>query len=318
MGAKLVILTGAGSSVNYGFPLGRELFDHITGSAPVLREDDNLLRSIELDQHNQYRGQVASLRLGSIDVAARHIRESNPALFEWCKFKVAQAILQHEAQLQYSNHDDDWVRRLRTQLTAKLPPGYTPSFKDVSILTLNYDRVIEHLFYRGFAAVDEQKALAQLAALNVVHVHGSVGNYAMTTHLPHSIRFGTTLSGAICQAGSGLIRLYFEDLFQDKRVIAANAIAEAETFLVMGVGSAMDQVYPLIQSALERRTKIRFGGGPLHVIVAAPDMAGVRERQVQRAFNALQVPATLEVVAGTCSMALDRLDWDSLLSDRRG
>ena len=168
------LVLGAGASQPYQFPLGAKLRRDIlnVGSNP------HLLRSSELGNHWQLAEFLEAFRqsrLYSID----SFLTARPEMAEVGKLAIAAVLLEYETTYaSYLTADEqNWYDYLWNQL-ANGHSWEELSFDNLSIVTFNYDRSLEHFLLTAMMGTYKQTlgdAAKKLKQLKIVHVYGDIG-----------------------------------------------------------------------------------------------------------------------------------------------
>ena len=173
-----MLVLGAGASNPYGFPLGADLKNSIVATQKPMLEHE--LRVLHYDNATitEFRD---ALRYGShatIDIFLE--RKTN--------FREIGAYFIAEAISRCESHDalfsrQDWYADLFRLLGLETLGGEMP---DVSIVTLNYDRSLEHFLAKNidYNCPHElvERAHERRKSLKIVHAHGSLGPYPETMY----------------------------------------------------------------------------------------------------------------------------------------
>jgi len=174
-----VFILGAGASHPYGFPLGMELKAQMIArcSQPQARK---ILRSVGFDE-DIIREMILALRgtyLPTIDIF----------LEKKTRFRSLGAYLIAYTFLPREKHDalfpqHDWYAFLYKFLNFE---SDSPSGSGISFVTLNYDRSLEHFLRKSidFNCPDHliDSAYAKLRQIEIVHAHGSLGEYPAVSY----------------------------------------------------------------------------------------------------------------------------------------
>lgn len=166
---KTVLFLGAGSSNPYGLPLGSQLQDEMVANY----DDSKLIKSgFKDDEIIMFKEALRYNKYGTID----EFLERKTRFREIGSYSIAQTILKKE------NADNlfpqrDWYGGLFDSINFERE---IPKIKNLSIVTLNYDRSLEHFLINNieYNCHDSNIALAHtmLSFIDIIHLHGSVGN----------------------------------------------------------------------------------------------------------------------------------------------
>ena len=133
----------------------------------------------------------------------------NPEFMQLGKLAIMLCILEAEKKSRFrestNTHQQDWYSYLYQKLTDDLitkEDCRRLSENNVSFITFNYDRSLEHFFYESlkysFNGIKEAIILEQLSKLRIIHIFGQIDNLDWQTPQKH-IKYGnvkglTTLS----------------------------------------------------------------------------------------------------------------------------
>ena len=169
-----VFILGAGASLPYGFPLGRGLRDRVCALGGKARE---LIgeAGYDLAQYDEFQQRLRYSAYTSVD----WFLEDYPEYIEVGKSLIAGSLIPFENEEKLfppGSPTDHWYELLLN--TMDTPRGSFAHNK-LSIITFNYDRSLEHYMFRALTvrSCSEEKALDALSSLEVVHVHGTLGEF---------------------------------------------------------------------------------------------------------------------------------------------
>ena len=235
-----VLILGAGSSAHCGYPLGVTLIsrlcsldDHwIQHNAPNIWEIDDIKAFLKkLSYSGHY----------SIDT----FLESNPSMADMGKFLITQELKKQEhIDNLFPATKSGWYQYLFNRL---LPEKGNNNFADnkLSIITFNYDRSIEAYLHTALQArlnIDERDATEFLKQLNIIHVHGILGDYPTIPYT--NMETNTEMLIAISQK----IQIIYEIADQEDRFCnsmfeqAHEALLNAERIYFLGFGFHPDNI----------------------------------------------------------------------------
>jgi hypothetical protein len=168
-----ILILGAGASVPYGFPSGRNLKtiilrrlfqDDIIGSyGPMGFEKGIILR---------FRAEFRQSGVDSIDAFLEH----RPEFINLGKNAIAEALIPFEQEQLLFPPVNDWYGYLLNQLNAQHNQFAN---NRLSILTYNYDRSLEWYLYKALKArfgLNDENALIMIKSIPIIHLHGKLGN----------------------------------------------------------------------------------------------------------------------------------------------
>ena len=166
-----VLLLGAGASVAYGYPTGGELREQI------ILNGESILPAIDSRYGPRARKFSEDFRdsaLYSID----SFLEKRKELAVEGKLCRAEILLKCEERYTHAKEPaQDWYADLWNRLCT--PEFEALDLSQLSVVTFNYDRSLEHYLLRAIMAtygVARQLALEKLRAFRIIHVYGSLGD----------------------------------------------------------------------------------------------------------------------------------------------
>lgn len=177
-GKKVVFVLGAGSSCDFGFPVGDGLSQHI------LNDNHDFIKNIFPEGHvEDFKFVFARSGLGSIDAFLEKTLShdyGNEFFYEIGKSMIANIILRREtpADMLSRNHWYHWLFNILKDDLACLTDGR------VRFVTFNYDLSFEQFFYQtilytlyGRAQTTTQQEEVQdiLFKMDIVHLYGRLG-----------------------------------------------------------------------------------------------------------------------------------------------
>lgn len=175
IGKNTVLILGAGASVDYGFPLGRDL---ITCICEQLSDEDSTLYSLLTQcgfNSNLIRKFAVPLKecnLPSIDA----FLENRPEFEEVGKAAIAGTLIPLEKKSNLSRKG--WYEYLHSKLIGK-----KDQFRNnkLSVITFNYDRSFEYSLFKAVRSaygLSDKECKAYLNTIPVIHVYGKLGDPA--------------------------------------------------------------------------------------------------------------------------------------------
>lgn len=168
---ETILVLGAGASVPYGYPTGKQLAHQI-----IQGENDNelikelLIMGIDDEKLKAFFRDFAMSSSPSIDAFLEYRQEH----LEIGKLIVARLLIQceHEKKLFGT---DDWYQYLWQHLGTSFDEFGN---NKLGIVTFNYDRSLEHFLFNAlkgkYGKTDEETA-DKLKQIPIVHVHGQIG-----------------------------------------------------------------------------------------------------------------------------------------------
>ena len=185
---KTVLVLGAGASMPYGFPSGRDLKDKICNmlSSPSDSSFEPLARMGFGENYLMIFAQALS-RSGQPSVDA--FLEHQPDFVELGKVVTAWSLLPYERthslfdewrekRLSVNINQNDWYELLFNELIEDVEFESFADKNELSVITFNYDRSLEHYLFtalwNSFPTRVEMCA-EKVNSIPIVHVHGCLG-----------------------------------------------------------------------------------------------------------------------------------------------
>ncbi len=171
-----VLVVGAGGSIPYGFPSGRDLTKEIirflSDPGTIARQPPGLTLTrlgIFRKRHNlrDLPKELQLSRQNSVDA----FLENRPEFVKLGKNAIAAVLIPRERQDRL-NETDDWYGYLFNRLFLNLKEG---ADSPLTIVTFNYDRSLDYFIYSGFEHsfhITGAELSQKLSKLRIIHVHG--------------------------------------------------------------------------------------------------------------------------------------------------
>ena len=275
---RTTLIVGAGCSAEYGLPVGDGLKDVIADSlyeigkpGPAGREaqrssahaDPILAKAVQ--EWGYERGStkyeaVAHHMSGGIRHASSidrylNLHRDNQAAVDVAKLAISRAILAAEQNSslsedgldltsiwQANNRNPHWLHELFLRLQDDAPlTEIEKVFSNLTIITFNYDRVIEHYLFHALRALgnlDNGEAARAMSRLNIVHPYGKIGRLPWqpedgSPDLPFGYR--RALAPHMLIASAQRLRTFTETVDDDDVIAAIHAgILTAEQIVFLG------------------------------------------------------------------------------------
>ena len=191
MGQEKLFVLGAGSSLEYGYPTGRDLINRITNELELYVGQLSSVEFYASDLFEDLKELVSSASelknallswAGPTSYIDKFLSNNSPKFDSIGKFAIALIILKCEHQLSrgnyslYQNNGDNWQRYLFDEFTSQ---HITSDLGELELngrfITFNYDRSFEHAFYR-FIKSQYHNATEDVinGLLKVKHIYGCV------------------------------------------------------------------------------------------------------------------------------------------------
>lgn len=340
---KTVFVVDAGGSFEVGLPVGDGLAIDITSrlrpptSATTRPADEKIADAIHtLSSHNEEDVvawfQAASSIALSMPLALSidnylHTHSDNSRIVQIGKLAIARCILAAEAKselfvrggtiINFHNlhskyrmlkKSPSWHNLLFKMLTENVKGNnLSHIFKDVCIITFNYDRCIEQYLTHAFAqfiGMPINQARDLVSGLEIIHPYGVVGDYFGS----YRTEFGSDLDHLRLVEVVNKIRTFTEQITDDDMMDVLNErLTEAHNVVFLGF-SFGDMNIKLLQASGER-VKKNIVGSALNI---SPSNLSLIEAEVRKALK-LEAPhhLPLHLKATTCSGILS--DYSRLL-----
>lgn len=210
-----VLIVGAGCSAEFGLPVGNTLKEeiadqlsylgqiHRSGSVDFISSegsDDSLRWAVERSGQEVGRRDWVRIANGLSDGIRHapsidnylHLHRDDEAAVAIGKLAIARQIILAEERSHLSESDIDlsyiksktkgaplWLQELVLHAQADVPRADMGQiFTNLTIITFNYDRVIEHYLYYSLmklGRLSEEQAAAALSKLSIIHPYGKIG-----------------------------------------------------------------------------------------------------------------------------------------------
>jgi hypothetical protein len=254
-----VFLLGAGASKDYGFPLGSELKQRMTGMA----QDKSLRKELsQLGLSAQELEDFARALKGTVHPTIDIFLEHKPRWRKLGAYLIAKTIMQAEATADMFPRKH-WYGYLYEQLALEAPRA---PLTNLSFVSLNYDRSLEHFLESTIEYDCHEARIAtartHLQALRILHPHGALGGYALGSYGREHETFDKI------KAASEEIRIISDNLEESKGYADAQAIiAAADRVVILGFGYHKQT----IQGLFKRAPKGQLIFGSMKACVPPPE-----------------------------------------------
>ncbi len=273
---KTVLVLGAGASVPYGFPTGKELvrkictpIDTYTSVGPPIGVTSKQLLDINVDP-DYYRHFQTVLNKAQMSVDA--FLENQKKYDEVGRKAIALALLPLEkSPVLFRNTMSDeeleklklkresWYQTLWEQLISS--PFSLDKFKknQLSVITFNYDRSLEHYLHQAIKSVSDppnHEIRDALNAIPIIHVYGSLGSLAWQSNDTEISYDSSGSSYAVIRSYKNidLIRTANPEEVSPAFQKSHKLLAEAERIFFLGFGFDQTNMRRLQLEQLPRRT----------------------------------------------------------------
>jgi len=269
---NVVFVLGAGASCPYGFPSGRELREQIisiyaSNCEAYLRTKERGKRLIPqaLNKAKRFVDKFRKSSTKSIDLFLVRNPEYSRAGKRAIIFRILDAERASGFREKARYRDQDWYAWLFEQMTDELlqKEDYSRfSENDVSFITFNYDRSLEHFLYdslvNSFIDIPEDKIIEQLNQIKICHVFGQVGPLEWQGQYSET-EYRASLSNINIDALCDNIKIVHEKGENPKLREAQELISKAHRVFFLGFGYAEENLDALNIPAILSDVRQVFG-----------------------------------------------------------
>ncbi|MQW73465.1 hypothetical protein GHK50_21080 [Sinorhizobium medicae] len=265
---NVVFVVGAGGSFDFGFPMGEQLKDQIANKLSIRFRDSGelaggdpqvvealraLARRKGLQSINPFLQSARSIASAmpqaiSIDNFL-HTHADEPDLVLIGKIAIAASILDAEGaskiymgrdkhSFDFSETKNVWHNTFCKILTENVQRSSIDNlFDNVSFITFNYDRCIEHYisnWLSNYMLVSLEEAQEWTSRLTVFHPYGQVGRLPWQQSADVKVPFGGRVDASDLIAVAEQIRTFTERVESDSLAPIRARIANADMIVYLG------------------------------------------------------------------------------------
>lgn len=268
---KILFVIGAGASLEVGLPDGDTLKNKIRGLVDI-KFDFNSQKSGDYQIMDALRRFVKGaeekmdvndyLRAGwKINAALPQAlsidnfidAHRNDDKIKLCsKLGIAKAILEAERRstlyvdssqknpFNPENISQTWYHKFLQLLTERVPKEEVESvFQNVSVITFNYDRCIEHflpLALSNYYSIDLAKAYEIVSSLEVLHPYGSIGRLSWQKNTEPLVNYGAEDNSNLLEMSQNILTFTEQIASAESLNKIRTAVASAEMAVFLGFG----------------------------------------------------------------------------------
>lgn len=243
---ETVLVLGAGASMPFGFPSGRDLISKI---CEFFRKDIEsrklILRNSSSNPFTVEHAESFVSKLSQTpNVSIDEFLRNRPDFWDIGKIGIAAVLLGCE--------DPDIIARVKTNwyglLFRELRKGAS-TFKDVlenklSIITYNYDRLFEYLLSTylrdSYDLTNSDCSLIfspESSKIQIIHLHGKTGDFEYQTNSSYYARYDMKLSSNKILRASNQIKIVHENIDKKQSFKQAHiALSYAKRIYFLGFG----------------------------------------------------------------------------------
>lgn len=254
---KTVFILGAGASCPYGFPSGIGLREKICSS--YVRDCEAYLRGKAYEGLVEVRLREAEEFRSKFDGSSISIDKFlalNSEFYEPGKraiiFRILEAEQESAFREQTKHKEQDWYSWLYNQLIDEIVKKEEYSRfheNDVSFVTFNYDRSLEHILYENlvnsFNGIEAARIIEELNRIRIIHVFGQVAPLKWQDRI-RGIEYGTEFVNVSVDDLSENLRIVYEENNNPEVEEARKLISEAKRIFFLGFGYAEENLKILI------------------------------------------------------------------------
>lgn len=269
---NVVFVLGAGASCPYGFPSGRELRLQIISNYAAnceaylkTKEVGKPLIPQEVHLAKEFVEKFRKSSTKSIDLFLARNPDYSRAGKRAIIFRILDAERASGFREKARYRDQDWYSWLFEQMTKELlqKEDYSRfSENDVSFITFNYDRSLEHFLYdslvNSFIGIPEDKIIEQLNQIKICHVFGQVGPLEWQGQ-DGQIEYRASLSNINIDALCDNIKIVHEKGENPKLREAQELISKVHRVFFLGFGYAEENLDALNIPAILEDVPLVFG-----------------------------------------------------------
>jgi len=309
---KTVFILGAGASCPYGFPSGSELREQIISvyvsdfeAYLNARARVKVLIPQELSKAKEFTDKFRK-STKSIDL----FLALNPEFKETGKraiiFRILRAEKQSHFREQSKHKDQDWYTLLFECMTkgfVKKDDYSRFCENDVSFITFNYDRSLEHFLYdsllNSFVGIGGDKIAEQLNRIKVIHVFGKVAPLEWQDR--NGVEYRQEINSVNADELIKNLRTIYEGMENPELKEAKDLIGKAKSIYFLGFGYAKENLDVLGIPEILSTGQLVYGTA-----------LGLTERKIQEVRSVLQYNSGSK--GGVANPRIDKSDSLALLS----
>lgn len=252
---NVVFVLGAGASCPYGFPSGRELRKQICSSYVSdcklylrAKKVPEPLISQELNKAKRFVDKFRKSSTSSIDLFIARNPEFSMEGKRAIIFRILIAEEASHFREETPNRNQDWYTWLFEQMTDKLVQKEDYSRfneNDVTFITFNYDRSLEHFLYdslvNSFSGIPDEKIIEQLNQIKICHVFGQMGPLGWQgqySQIEYRVNRKDINIDYLCEN----IKIVYEEGESPKLEEAKELISKAHRVVFLGFGYAKENL----------------------------------------------------------------------------
>lgn len=266
---ETVLILGAGASMPFGFPSGRDLISEICNFFKKDIESRKLI--LQNSSSNPFTVELAesfvSQLLPTLNVSIDEFLRDRPDFWEIGKIGIAAVLLGCEDPGIAARTENNWYGLLFRELRKG-----ASTFEDVlenklSIITYNYDRLFEYLLSThlrdSYNLTNSDCSFIfspESSKIQIIHLHGKVGDIEHPSS-PYLSGYGTELSSNKIHRARGQINIVHENIEKNQCFRQAHiALRHANRIYFLGFGfddKNLERLLPDSIMDIGKSTKVR-------------------------------------------------------------
>lgn len=226
---ETVFVLGAGASIPYGFPSGKNLVKEIIQNS---RDSSSVISNFfGFELRTDFSNALEFSSAPSID----DFLEKRPEFMKIGKIAISSQLIDKENPAFISRETTgNWYELLWGCMEAKVDDFVN---NKISFITFNYDRSLEFFIHRAlisYYGIKKERAYEILAKIPIIHVHGMLGEFIEGS--PNFRDYSPDLNIQNIEISSNMIHVFHEkSLDADKiKKQAESLIANAKTVCFLG------------------------------------------------------------------------------------
>ena len=252
---KTVFILGAGASCPYGYPTGAGLRQEICESfkGQYLRhvkatESNSSVRRHKLQEVRNFVDKFEKSSTKSIDLFLAR----NKSLAEIGKYVIAFKVLEAEQKSRFRersfNPQQDWYFYLFNRMTDELEKKERLSQfhrNNVSFITFNYDRSLEHFLFESlrysFSEIPKDEIINEVKQIKIIHIYDKVDPLPWQDE-QEGVEYKPKVSEGTLKTFSRNLKTIYETLSSPPIDEARQLIGDAEQIFFLGFGYAIENM----------------------------------------------------------------------------
>lgn len=255
---KVLFVLGAGASKPYGYPTGKELRDYITDKSAhdiaVLLDATSYTEEEKEQIIRDFQKFAFKFKTSSIQSIDQYMAIRNE-FAEYGKCTIALNILKSENRNEYVyriNEDcNNWYEYLWHRITKDISSqeGIDKILSyNISFITFNYDRSLEHFFYTRLLSTFGKRPVETFSSalhdkkypFHIEHVYGKIDGYDHKNQL----RYGEKVTySKVTKCMQNINTIY--EMQKNKDSVLADLLLDADRIFFLGFGFAPENLTAL-------------------------------------------------------------------------